>query len=124
MVYAYIDQDGYTEHGSGAPLKVEGQDKDSLIFSIGGKATMGILTAHLEVGVEALDDQTEITSTFVSGGPSFTTEGSDQGDVIVTTGLGLNLMQEEPLNVSINYDAAIRDQYNDQELSATLRYKW
>jgi outer membrane autotransporter protein len=124
VTYVYIDQEGYTEHGSNAPLKVDGQNQDSLVFSLGGKATMGVLTAHLEVGFETLNDQTDISSTFVGGGPSFTTDGTDQGNVIVTTGLGLNLMQDQPLNISINYDAAIRDQYNDQEISATFRYKW
>src|SRR5205085_506458 len=59
--YVHIDQEGYTEHGSGAPLKVDSAQRDSLIVSIGGKANFHIentasLTAHLEVGVETLDD--------------------------------------------------------------------
>src|SRR4029078_2088983 len=128
--YVHIDQEGYTEHGSAAPLKVNSADRDSLILSIGGKANFHIqntasLTAHLEVGVETLDDTTDISSTFAgNSGPSFTTQRSDQGGAIVTTGIGVNFMQDQPLNISINYDATIRDQYDDQAISATLRYKW
>jgi outer membrane autotransporter protein len=128
--YVYIDQDGYTEHGSSANLKVDDANEDSLIFSVGGKLNFRVeetksITAHLDIGYEALSGTTDLTSTFVGGsGPAFTTDGADNGRMILTTGLGLNLMEGERLNMSINYDATMRDQYTDQGVSATVRYKW
>ena len=107
-----------------AALKVDDAEKDSLIFSIGGKLNMNMLTAHLELGYETLDNTTDLNSSFVGTTPSFKTDGIDQGRTIVTTGIGLNFMQDQPLNMSVNYDATIRDDYNDQGISATLRYKW
>jgi len=128
--YVHIDQEGYTEHGSLAPLKVDGVSEDSLIFSVGTKLNFRIeettsVTAHIEVGYETLADGTDLQSTFVGGaGSSFTTNGADQNGAVVTTGIGLNLMEGEQLNISINYDATIRNDYTDQGVSATLRYKW
>jgi outer membrane autotransporter protein len=127
--YVYIDEQGYTENGSPAALKVDGRTDDSLIFTVGSKLNFRVeddssVTAHLELGYDALGGHSQLSSTFVGGGPTFTTEGTEPGKWVLTTGFGINLMETQQLNMSINYDATLREQYNDQSVSATIRYKW
>jgi outer membrane autotransporter protein len=127
--YIHIDEESYTEHGSPAALHVDGRNEDSLIFSIGSKLNFRIeddstLTAHLELGYETLNDHAQLSSTFVGGGPAFNVNGAEPGRLLLTTGFGVNLMETQQMNMSINYEATIRDQYTDQSLSTTIRYKW
>ena len=118
------------ETGSPAALRVDDISEDSLIVGIGTKLNFRIeettsITAHIKVGYEALADGTDLSSTFVGGaGSSFNTDGVDQDGAVIATGFGLNLMEGEQLNISINYDATIRSDYVDQGVSAKLRYKW
>jgi outer membrane autotransporter protein len=127
--YVYMDQDSYTERGSPAALRVKGQNADSLIFSIGSKGSFKVdeqtaITAHLELGYDALSDGIDLSSTFVGGGPAFKTQGADPGSFVANGGIGLQVFQGERTEMSVNYDATWRDNYSDQSLSATLRYKW
>lgn len=127
--YTYMDQDSYSEHGSLVDLNVDGESADSLIFSLGTKLNFHVdestsMTGHFELGYDALADGVDLTSTFVNGGPAFTTDGAKPGRTVVTAGFGLNLMESQQLNMSVNYDTTWRENYSDQGLSATVRYKW
>lgn len=126
--YVYMDQESYKEDGI-LGLNVDGESADSLIFAVGSKLNFRVeeaksITAHLEIGYDALSDGVDLSSRFVGGGPSFKTNGADPGDAVVTGGFGLNLMEGRSMNISINYDATWRDEYSDQGVSATVRYEW
>jgi outer membrane autotransporter protein len=127
--YVYLDEDGYTEHGSPAALRVSDRNEDSLIFMASSQIKFKIeqntsLIAHLGLGYDALASQAKISSTFVGGGPTFRTPGQHAGSTLLTVGFGLNMREDQALNMSVNYDATIREQYVDQGISATVRYRW
>jgi outer membrane autotransporter protein len=127
--YVYMNQENYSEHGSPAALEVDSQDADSLVFAVGSKLHFRVeesksIIAKLELGYDALSDGVDLSSTFVGGGQKFKTSGSNPDRIIVRGGFGLNLMEAEEINISINYDTTWRDQYTDQSVSATLHCKW
>jgi outer membrane autotransporter protein len=130
--YLYMKEDAYSEDTvSPLALTVKGHSDDSLIMRVGVKAAYRLededgtkreLTGHVSVGYDALADQDKIDASI--GGVDVTALGEKSKKVVIKAGVGMNFMSQGPWSASVNYDAASREQYVDQQVSATVRYKW
>lgn len=128
LAYSHLSQDGYTESGLGA-LNVASNDVDSFKSGLGAKATIplstagGFKTALLGRAIwnhEFGDVQQDTTASFVGGNTSFTTNGVNVARDGLNLGASILLSSSKKdlvQNLSISYDADVRDQY----LSHTAR---
>lgn len=128
LAYSHLSQDGYTESGLGA-LNVANSDVDSFKSGLGAKAIIPLSNAHgfktalLGRAIwshEFGDVQQDTTASFVGGTTSFTTNGVSVARDGLNLGASLSLSSTNKglvQNLSISYDADVRDQY----LSHTAR---
>lgn len=128
LAYSHLSQDGFSESGVGA-LNVASNNVDSFKTGLGAKAMIplstsgGFNTALLGKAIwshEFSDVQQDTTANFVGGNTSFTTngvsvarDGLNLGASLVLTHTDKDVVQ----NLSISYDADVKDQY----LSHTAR---
>jgi outer membrane autotransporter protein len=128
--YIYVSEEGYTEKNTGVKLK--SRNDDSLVLGVGVNAAYAIpsseeswqkkITGHLNVGYDLLSTASDIKGS-VNGTP-FNSNGAASGKVEVKAGVGMNFSQQGPWSVSINYDTTGREKFLEQQVSATIRYKW
>lgn len=126
--YTWIKDEGYTEKGSSANLKVDSQSTDQMIVGLDGKLSHAILpsttvSANLGVGYDVLNSQSSITSAFAAeAGTSFRTRGLDSSPWSQRGGLGLTHETGEGAEVSLRYDVDHREGFLNQTASVKLRW--
>ncbi|MDO9625699.1 MAG: autotransporter domain-containing protein [Pseudomonas sp.] len=126
--YTWIKDEGYTEKGSSANLKVDSRSTDELILGLDGKLSHEFMpgtsvSANLGVGYDALNSQTSITSAFAGEpGVGFTTRGLDPSPWLQRAGLGLTTNTDNGMEISLRYDAEHRESFLNQTASVKLRW--
>ncbi len=127
--YTWIKDEGYTEKGSSANLKVDSQSTDQMIVGLDGKLSHAILpgttvSANLGVGYDVLNSQSSITSAFAAeAGTSFRTRGLDSSPWSQRAGLGLTHETGDGAEVSLRYDVDHSEGFNNQTASVKLRWE-
>lgn len=115
--YTHLDTDGYTETGPAA-LNVDDASFDAIDLSAGAQLgwNLGLDNGNtLRPNVRAKyiyragDTNVENTSRFVAGGGAFTTQGVEADRSSLNLGAGLLLTSVKGLDLSLDYDADIRD---------------
>ncbi|WP_372877021.1 autotransporter domain-containing protein, partial [Pseudomonas sp.] len=126
--YTWIKDEGYTEKGSSANLKVDSRSTDELILGLDGKLSHEFMpgtrvSANLGVGYDALNSQVSITSSFAGApGASFTTRGLEPSPWLQRAGLGLTTNTDNGVEISLRYDAEHRESFLNQTASVKLRW--
>jgi len=129
--YTRVDSDSYTETGDVAVTpflnQVNANRAEALELGLGAKLRHQVndktsINADLGVAYDTFNERSAITSSFVGGGPSFTTSGIKPDPWIRRAGLGLTYALQNGAEVIARYDAEVRDDFNDQ--SASLKVRW
>lgn len=126
--YTWIKDEGYTEKGSSANLKVGSRSTDELILGLDGKLSHEFMpgtrvTANLGVGYDALNSQSSITASFAGApGAGFTTRGLEPSPWLQRAGLGLSTNTDNGVEISLRYDAEHRESFLNQTASVKLRW--
>ncbi|OEC32531.1 outer membrane autotransporter barrel domain-containing protein [Pseudomonas cuatrocienegasensis] len=126
--YTWIKDEGYTEKGSSANLKVDSQSTDQMIVGLDGKLSHEFMpgtsiVANLGVGYDILNSQSSVTSTFAGEpGIGFKTNGLDSSPWSQRGGLGLIHATEQGAEVSLRYDVEHSDGFLNQTASVKLRW--
>lgn len=121
--YAHVRTEGYDETGAGAlNLRVDDNDEDSLIVTIGGKGAYAVseqvkLTGHLGVGYDLMAGQASVSAAFTGGGPTFVTEGLNPSPYVMRGGIGFEMLAANGLTVTAQYDVDGREDYTSQVAS-------
>ena len=132
--YLFINQNGYTEKGSVMDLRVRTNNNNSLV--LGADANLAYrattlknqqditVTGHAGVAYDAINNQPSTLSSFVAGGPSFSTYGIQYNGAVFRGGVGLTLANPtKPLSVNLNADLQTGNNGSSGIYSATLKYK-
>lgn len=118
--YTHLDTDGFSETGAGGlNLSVDTQDKDALEFSVGTEVAYNIAThggtltpsAHVGYTYDVIGDDIQTASNFTGGGATFNTDGADPAQSTFNVGAGLTYYSNDVIDLSLNYDAQIKEDY-------------
>lgn len=127
--YNLVDIDGYTETGP-LPISVGSRTVES-IRAVGGvnlRYTMALDGGSKlipEFGVKLLGelgDPDEAISGNVVGGGAFTTQTTPRDDVSYGIGGGLTYEASDRLSLRVTYDGEFQSDYDEQSLSAAIRF--
>lgn len=125
--YNHIHEDAYRERGPGslAPLllEVDARDTDQLIAGFDGKLEHAIapnlrLKASLGVGYDLINEDGALTAAFAGApGQRFTTTGEAPSPWLLRSGLGIARQFDNGAELSLDYSAQARGDYDDQVAS-------
>lgn len=132
--YLFINQGSYQESGSPMDLSVDSNDNSSLVLGAYCNGAYHlttminqhdlILTGYAGIAKDVLNSQPHINSTFVAGGPSFSTFGVQFNGVVFRGGAGVTIAsQTKPLSVELNYDLQAGNNAYSGIGAATIKYK-
>lgn len=132
LAYSYLDQDSYTEHGTGA-LHISGENTDSLRSGLGAKVLIPLATQGVDAGLELraiwnhefADTEQDTTARFAAGGGTFHTSGVDVDRDSANIGASLRISGGDKLvkqSLLVSYDAEIRDEYVGQTAVLQARF--
>lgn len=125
--YTFIQDSAYTESGADAlSLAVGKNSARELILSTDIRLNQAVteqalFTANLGVGYDALGSQSSITASYVGGGAQFITRGMPPARWLMRGGLGLVVSNSKAMEVSVRYDAEVREHFTNQTASVKLR---
>jgi uncharacterized protein with beta-barrel porin domain len=129
--YTYVEFDGFTEHGSLAPLTFSDQNAHSSRTALGAKASYDWQVGHVVVKPELRaswqhefgDRDYSIVSRFANGaGNSFTVNGPEIGRDSLLIGAGAAVLLNDRVSVYAYYDGELaRTNYISNNVSAGLR---
>ncbi len=128
--YTYVGLDGFTEHGSLAPLRYGYQDADSLRSAFGFKASYDwkLGKVFIRPGIRAAwqhefgDDPYTFDSSFANGaGNTFTVAGPQISRDSALIGAGVSVQFNECLMAYLSYDGQLGNNYQSQTVSGGLR---
>lgn len=127
--YTLIKDDGYVETGAGdLNLSVNERTAKEFVFSVDGKYLHALnetttLTGKIGAGYDTINERASLTAAY-AGAPtsSFVTDGLKPDPFIGKVGLGLFHQTDNGTQVTIDYDAEIRDGYLNQ--TASLKARW
>jgi outer membrane autotransporter protein len=132
LQYLAIESDAYTEteRGSGADIKVNGQNVDSLESVLGVKLRNRIdtqagrfqIAGYAEWVYDFISD--DIESTLSDGTVSVDTARIAPGEHLINTGIGLSWICTEYLDVGIGYDGRFNADYEEHTGSAMLEVRF
>lgn len=132
--YVFVNQNSYQESGSIMDLAVDSNSNSSLVLGAYTNAAYHLatssnkqkitLTGYAGIASDVLNSTPQVNSTFVAGGPSFSTFGAQFNSVVFRGGLGLNFQHPtQPYSLSLNYDLQAGNNAYSGVGSATLSYK-
>ena len=129
--YSYVKNDGYTESGdSNLRLKVDSSDYNSLFMQAGLKgelkaSNMVKLFAKAGIGVDTLDDKSDVNAAFVGANKyKFNIKADNKGNVAGLVNLGLAYTPTQNFEINAVYGGEFRDKYNSQIFNLGLNYKF
>jgi outer membrane autotransporter protein len=130
--YTYVDFDGFTEHGSLAPLTFGDQSAESNRTALGAKASYDWHVGHVLVRPEVRatwqhefgDRDYSIVSSFANGaGNSFTVTGPAIGRDSLLLGAGVAVLFNDRVSMYAYYDGELaRTNYSSNNVTAGLRF--
>ena len=130
--YTYVDFDGFTEHGSLAPLTFNDQSADSSRTALGAKASYDLHMGHVLVRPEIRaawqhefgDTDYAIVARFANGaGNSFTVTGPAIGRDSLLLGAGVAVLFNDRVSAYAYYDGELaRTNYSSNNVTAGLRF--
>jgi uncharacterized protein with beta-barrel porin domain len=132
--YLFINQSSYQESGSPMDLSVDSNNNSSLVLGAYCNGAYHLttminqhdltLTGYAGVAKDVINSQPHINSTFVAGGPSFSTFGVQFNGVVFRSGAGLTIAsQTKPLSIELNYDLQAGNNAYSGIGAATIKYK-
>jgi uncharacterized protein with beta-barrel porin domain len=130
LKYNYLKLDDYTETGVGA-LNVDNDDIHSLKSDIGVKLNYPIVDGSMtyipEISTswsyDFIGDEQEATNNFVGAASTlFTTKGADVAQHQFNVGLGLDVLAQDNVTVSFDYDWASKEDYNSHSGAVKARF--
>jgi outer membrane autotransporter protein len=133
LSYTHVANQDYTETGAGAlNLRVNPEDIDIAKLHLGGRyhATIaskgGTFTPEVRAKVlyDLAGDDGSSTNTFTGGGAAFDVKGLDVVEFATAVGAGLAYTPsfDEGVNLSLNYDAEIKENFTGHSANFTLKY--
>lgn len=129
--YQYQSTESYAESGAGAlNLNVESSNSDRLLVGMGAQIERQIspklvLTANAGLNYDLLGGSDAITSSYAGDSTvSFSTEGVKTDELSVEGGFGLNYQKSENFNVEIAYDFEASSGFDNQSVSAKLKWRF
>jgi len=127
--YTWIHDDAYTEGGAGPlDLHVQSASLEQLLTSVNAKITQRLtdsatLYGNLGVGYDSLARGTEVTAAYAGApGLAFATPGVGTKPWTGFGGFGLLYTPKGGPEISVGYDIANRSGFNEQSVSAKLRW--
>lgn len=127
--YSYVKNDGYTESGdSNLRLKVDSSDYNSLFMQAGLKgelkaSDMVKLFAKAGIGVDTLDDKSDVNAAFVGANKyKFNIKADNKGNVAGLVNLGLAYTPTQNFEINAVYGGEFRDKYNSQIFNLGLKF--
>jgi len=128
-VYQYQKSDAYEESGAGAlNLSVASANSDRLIIGAAAEVERQLnrsweLQARAGVNYDLLNSSDSVTSSYAADPTlSFSTQGITPSAVSIEAGLGLNYQASDNLSLKLAYDAEASSGYDNQSLSAKLKW--
>lgn len=130
LAYNNLKQDSYSETGGSAALQVGSSTTDSIRSGLGAKASHKVASiGNWEITPNARavwyhefnKSSPDQTSTYVAGGSSFTSAGTDVATEHFNLGLGVDVASLRNTTISAKYDADLADQYVSHSASLQLR---
>lgn len=129
--YTRIRDEGYSESGAGAlDLRVKARTAESLVLLGEGKLAHQLdngvtLLASLGVGYDAKAERTSVRAAYAGAADlSFVTEGVKPEPWLVRGGLGIATTLASGTELSARYDVEHRTGFDNQTLSAKLRWSF
>ncbi len=131
--YTYLDLDGFTEQGSLAPLNFGSQSNESIRTTVGLKASYDwkccgrLIRPSVRVAWqhEFGDTEAALTSSFASGGSSFTVTGPNIGEDALLVGVGASVQISERASAFLYYDGEFgRSNYQLHAISGGVRIEF
>ena len=125
--YTFIQDAAYTETGADAlSLAVAKNSARELILSTEARLNQSLtehamFSANLGVGYDALARQSAITAGYVGGGAQFVTRGMAPSRWLMRAGLGFVVTSSKAMEVSVRYDAEVRERFTNQTASVKVR---
>ncbi|MDR3379968.1 autotransporter outer membrane beta-barrel domain-containing protein [Cupriavidus basilensis] len=125
--YTFIQDAAYTETGADAlSLAVAKNSARELILSTEARLNQALtehamFSANLGVGYDALAQQSAITAAYVGGGAQFVTRGMAPSRWLMRAGLGFVVTSSKAMEVSVRYDAEVRESFTNQTASVKVR---
>lgn len=129
--YTYVDMDSYTETGPGAALRVDSDSFNAIDFGAGVQAAYNIPLEsggtfgprmRAKVIYRTGDDSMETNSRFVAGGAAFKTQGVKADRTSLNLGAGVLLSTVGGVDLSMDYDADIRNSLTGH--TGQLKARW
>jgi outer membrane autotransporter protein len=134
LAYTSTNLDGYSEHGSLAPLHFVSQHEQSLRTDLGFRAEYRIKAWGVELRPsvraawehEYLYSALPIHAGLASGaGDIFTVEGPNEGHDSAIVGAGLNVQLTKSVLLYLDYDGQVgRDRYDSHAVTGGLRWSF
>jgi len=134
FTYTYVGIDGFTEHGSLAPLRIGEQSGESIRTAFGAKASydwkIGRVLVKPEIRAawqhEYGDDDYALDCTFANGaGNAFTVHGPQIGRDSLLVGAGFAVQLCETCSTYFYYDGELaRKEYDRHSVSGGLRVEF
>ncbi|MBI1309021.1 MAG: autotransporter domain-containing protein [Proteobacteria bacterium] len=128
--YSRIHSNAYTETGAGTMnLSVGKNTTEELVWSADARvahrlsaATM--LEATLGVGYDSIGDASSVSANFTGGGAAFTVNGLKPSPWLGRGGAKVTTQTYGDTEVSLNYDAEVRKNFNNQTASVKLKWRF
>jgi len=131
LKYDYLRLDDYTETGSTANLTVDNDDIHMLKTDLGVKLNYPIVDGSMtyipEISTswtyDLIGDEQEAKNNFVGAASTqFTTKGADIAQHQFNVGLGLDVLAQDNVTVSFDYDWASKEDYNSHSGAVKARF--
>lgn len=131
LKYDYLALDKYTETGSTANLTVDNEDLHILKSDIGVKLNYPIVDGSMtyipEISTswtyDLVGDEQEAKNNFVGAASTqFTTKGAKVAQHQFNVGLGLDVLAQDNVTVSFDYDWASKEDYNSHSGAVKARF--
>lgn len=128
--YTLITQDSYTETGSSADLTVDNDDIQKLDLGVGFDLSYPLVAngvsylpeLRFDYKYDVIGDEVEATSKFTSASTTFKSEGADVAESTFIFGAGLDILAQDNLTVSFDYDATQREDFQSHTGSVKARF--
>jgi outer membrane autotransporter protein len=129
--YAYLDEDGFTESGSAAALKVNGRSTQQANLGIGSRFVRGFdedkgsLELRAMVTHLAGDTDAPVTASFVGGNSTFNVDGTPLRRTALVLGAGISHQIANKLSAyaDLGYETRGNGQ-NNAVVALGLQYRW
>jgi len=132
--YMHLSEDGYTETGAGgANLTVDDNNLNQFTTGVGVrlgwnyKPRVGMHVSpelHAVVNYDWTGEKAESTSSFAGGGASFTTQGAEPAQTSLNLGGALLMKVSDKTDITVSYDAELKDKYVGQSGMVKAKFRF